>query len=129
MEIKDGLSAASFEALSKDNYVAWSVRVKTYLMAQDLWEIVEATTEPPKQEYDEAAFNAWSKKNSMALNVIQVSCGPNALSMITQISLAKIAWNTLGLEVSLSLSLSLSLSHSHTHTFKNAHAFSNKGCF
>jgi len=99
-----------------NNYVDWSVWVKTYLMAHSLWEIIEVTTEPPRQEDDEAAFNAWSKKNSMALNVIQDSCGLNALSMIRHISTAKIAWNTLGSEVSLSL-------------YKNAHACSNKGCF
>jgi hypothetical protein len=43
MEIKDGLSAAVLEVLDKDNYVAWSARVKTYLIAQDLWETIEAT--------------------------------------------------------------------------------------
>jgi hypothetical protein len=106
MEIKEGLSVAVLEVLDKDNYETWSVQVKTYLMAQDLWEIVEATTESPKQEDDNAAFKAWSNKNSMALHVIQVSCGPCALSVIRQISSAKIAWNTLaGLFLCLSLPL------------------------
>ncbi|KAE8037802.1 hypothetical protein FH972_010359 [Carpinus fangiana] len=96
MEIKDGMSAAVLDqVLDKDNYVAWSVRVKTYLRAHDLWEIVEGTTEPPTQEDDEAAFKTWCEKNSMALNAIQVSCRQDTLSMIMQISLAKIAWNTL----------------------------------
>jgi hypothetical protein len=122
MEIKDGLSAAVLEVLDKDNYVAWSAWVKTYLIAQDLWETIEATTEPPKQEDDEATFKAWSNKNSTALHVLQVSCGPDILPMIRKISSAKIAWNTLaGLSLSLSLSLSL--------TLKNAHPCSNKACF
>ena len=109
MEIKDGLSVAVLEVLDKDNYVAWSARVKTYLIAQDLWETIEATAEPPKQEDDEASFKAWSNKNSMALHVLQVSCGPDILSMIRKISSAKIVWNTLaGLSLSLSLSFSLS---------------------
>ena len=144
MEIKDALSTAVFEVLEKDNYVAWSVRVKTYLMAQDLWEIVEATTLPPKQdsskkkkqeqskqEGDEAASKAWRKKNSMALNVLQVSCGPNALSEIREISLAKSAWNILAEKYNVpkntnsGLSLSLSL---YLHV-KNAHTYSNKSCF
>jgi hypothetical protein len=108
MEMKAGLSAAVLEVLNKDNYMAWSVRVKTYLMAKDLWDTIEATSEPPKQEDDEIAFKDWCEKNSMALNMIQVSCGPDALSVIRQISSAKIAWNTLaGLSLSLSLSLSL----------------------
>ncbi|KAL0008035.1 hypothetical protein SO802_009537 [Lithocarpus litseifolius] len=49
-----------------------SVQVRTYLIAQDIWDIVEATIECPKQEDDEAAFKAWSKKNAMALHVIQI---------------------------------------------------------
>ncbi|XP_062174334.1 uncharacterized protein LOC133879675 [Alnus glutinosa] len=95
MEIKGGLSAGVLQVLDKDNYVAWSVQVKTYLMARDLWDTVEATTEPPKQEDDEAAFKAWSEKNSTALHVLKVSCGQHALAMIMEINSAKIAWNTL----------------------------------
>ncbi|XP_062175092.1 uncharacterized protein LOC133880207 [Alnus glutinosa] len=95
MEIKGGLSAAAFQVLDQDNYVAWSVQVKTYLMARDLWDIVEATTKPPKQEDDKAAFKAWSEKNSTALHVLKVSCGQYALAMIMDINSAKIAWNTL----------------------------------
>lgn len=103
MEIKGGLSAAVLQVLDKDNYVVWSVQVKTYLMAHDLWDIVEATTEPPKQEDDEATFKAWSEKNSTALHVLKLSCGQYALAMIMEINSAKIAWNTLaGLSFSLS---------------------------
>jgi hypothetical protein len=95
MEMKAGLSVAVLEVLDKHNFVTWSVQVKTYLMAKDLWDVVEAIIEPSKQEDDEVAFNAWCEKNSMALNVIQGSCGPDALSIIRQINLAKIAWDTL----------------------------------
>jgi len=121
MEVKDALSEAVLEVLEKDNYVEWSIRVQTYLMAQDLWNTVEATTEPTKQEDDEATFMAWSEKNSMALNVIQKSCRPDTLFEIREISSANVAWNTLavkynvpkktssGLSLSLSFSFSLSL--------------------
>jgi hypothetical protein len=95
MEIMDGLSATFIELLDKDNYIAWSVQVKTYLMAQDLWEIIEATTPPPRLEDGEDAFKAWSKKNSMALHVIQISCAPNTFFEIIEISSAKDAWDTL----------------------------------
>jgi hypothetical protein len=133
MEVKDALSEAVLEVLDKDNYVEWSIRVQTYLMAQDLWDTVEATTEPPKQEDDEATFMAWSEKNSMALNVIQKSCRPDTLFEIREISSANVAWNTLavkynvpkktssGLSLSLSLSLSLYicifLSKIHMHAY------------
>ncbi|XP_062174035.1 uncharacterized protein LOC133879477 isoform X2 [Alnus glutinosa] len=98
MEVKDALSEAVLEVLDKDNYVEWSIRVQTYLMAQDLWDTVEATTEPPKQEDDEATFMAWSEKNSMALNVIQKSCRPDTLFEIREISSANVAWNTLAVK-------------------------------
>jgi hypothetical protein len=89
------LSVVVRQLLEKDNYTEWSVGVKTYLMAHDLCEIIEVTTEPPKQEDDEATFKAWSKKNSTALHVIQISCGLDTFSHINEISSAKIAWDKL----------------------------------
>ncbi|BFG21042.1 hypothetical protein CerSpe_073160 [Prunus speciosa] len=86
------------EFLNKDNYEHWSALVKNYLVAQDLWEVVEATAEPPKPEEEAEAddhFKAWRKKNATALHAIQVSCGPDAFSVIKEISSAKIAWDTL----------------------------------
>ncbi|XP_059434665.1 uncharacterized protein LOC132167670 isoform X2 [Corylus avellana] len=91
----DRLAKWFLHVLEKHNYVDWSVRVRTYLMAHHLWEIIEATSHPPKQEDDEAVFKAWSKKNSMALHVIQISCGPDSLSEIIGISSAEVAWDTL----------------------------------
>ncbi|KAF5447203.1 hypothetical protein F2P56_032772 [Juglans regia] len=94
MERKTASCAAILEVLHKDNYADWSIRVKTYLMSQDVWDIVEATMEPPKQE-DGAAFKVWSKKNSMALHIIQNSCGTDTFYEIRKIVSAKIAWDTL----------------------------------
>nr|POF25472.1 hypothetical protein CFP56_46306 [Quercus suber] len=94
MEKKPALSAAVLEALNEDNYLDWSVQLKTYMMAQDLWEIVESTGEPPAPE-NEAAFKAWSKTNAMALHVIQMSCEPDTFSDIREISSARVAWDTL----------------------------------
>jgi hypothetical protein len=119
MEVKDALGAAVLEYLEgSDNYVDWSIQVQTYLVAKDLWDTIEATAKPPKQEDDEAAFKAWSDKNYMALRVIKNSCRPNTFSEIGEISYAKVAWNTLaekylpkGTSSGLSLSLSLFLSH------------------
>ncbi|KAM3685173.1 hypothetical protein ACJW31_11G098100 [Castanea mollissima] len=95
METRTASSAAVSEVLNKDNYLVWSVQVRTYLIAQDLWDIVEATDECPKQEDDEAAFKAWSKKNAMALHVIQISCSQQICLVISLITSAKIAWETL----------------------------------
>lgn len=50
-------------------------------MAQGLWDTIEATRKPHKQEDDEVAFHAWSKTDSMALHhVIHILCGNYAFS-------------------------------------------------
>ncbi|KAH7536982.1 hypothetical protein FEM48_Zijuj03G0043700 [Ziziphus jujuba var. spinosa] len=93
------------EVLDKENYVDWSVRVQTYLLAKDLWDIVESSDEPPKPEDHEnatdensdrgAEYKAWRKKNAAALHALQICCGLDAFSGIRDITSAKIAWETL----------------------------------
>ena len=95
MESRTASSAAVSEVLNVNNYLVWKVQVRTYLIAQDLWDIVKATDKCPKQEDDEAAFKAWTRKNAMALHVIQISCEPRLCFVIRRISSAKIAWDTL----------------------------------
>ena len=95
METRAASSAAVSEVLNVNNYLVWKVQVRTYLIAQDLWDIVEASDEYPKQEDDEAAFKAWTRKNALALHVIQISCEPRVCFVIRRISSAKIAWDTL----------------------------------
>ena len=94
METKHAFSAAVVEVLKQGNFLEWSVRVKTDLMAEDLWDIVEATNEPPTPE-NEAAFKAWRKMNAMALRVIQSFLRPDKFSEIMDITSARIAWETL----------------------------------
>ncbi|RXH67998.1 hypothetical protein DVH24_028145 [Malus domestica] len=81
--------------LDKNNYEEWSLLVKTYLLAKDLWDVVEATTEPPRQEDGEVEFKAWRKSNAKALHTIQISCGADTLSSIMGASTAKVAWDIL----------------------------------
>ncbi|KAB1225368.1 hypothetical protein CJ030_MR1G015692 [Morella rubra] len=91
--------AIGFEVLiDKQNYMYWSARVKTYLIAHDLWDIVAKGREPQKQEDDEAVCRVWRRKNSMALHLIQISCGQAAYSKIQKESSAKKAWDALAKE-------------------------------
>lgn len=83
-------SATVVEVLREDNYLDWSVRVKTLLMAHGLWGIVASPT--PANESD---FSGWSKTNASALHVIQSSCGPDTFSHIRLSNTAKDAWETL----------------------------------
>ena len=78
-----------------DKYKDWSLRMKTKLKREQLWDIVEGTDEPPESNNDYATFMAWSKKNDTALKVIRDSCINAMEYAITNISSAKIAWDTL----------------------------------
>ena len=69
--------------------------MKAYLMEQDLWDIVEAATEPPTPKNDEIAFKDWSRKNALALYLIREWSGSKGFPLIGKISTAKIAWDTL----------------------------------
>ena len=123
METRFASSAAVCEVLNIENYLVWSVQVRTYLRARLLWEIVEATDRRPEPENDEAASEAWTSKNAMALHVIQISSGPRMCLLISLITSAKDAWDTLAAicripqSVYYGISLSLSLSAAHAQTF------------
>ena len=94
MDTRSASSATVSELFNGGNYVVWSVQVKTYLIAQDLWDIVEGTDVQPKLEY-KASSKVWTRKNAMALHVIQTSCEPRICLLISQITPAKLAWDTL----------------------------------
>ncbi|XP_021831051.1 ankyrin repeat-containing protein ITN1-like [Prunus avium] len=85
---------AVVELLDSSNYVDWSVWVKTNLLAQDLWDVVEEDEEEEEEEADDK-FKAWREKNATALHKIQISCGREASSLIRNTSSAKRAWDTL----------------------------------
>ena len=92
METRSASSATVSELFNGGDYVVWSVQVKTYLIAQDLWDIFEETDSKPENE---AALKVWTRKNAMALHVIQTSCEPRVCLLISQITSAKLAWDTL----------------------------------
>jgi hypothetical protein len=65
------------------------------------------------------ALHAWSKNNSIALQVIKNSCELDTLFEIWEISSAKIVWNTLKkkyIRKNTSSDLSLTLMHMHAQT-------------
>ena len=74
------------------NYELWSIQVKTYLVGQDLWDVVQLD-----EHSREVEISPWRQKNASALHAIQVSCESDALSVIKDITSAKIAWNNLAL--------------------------------
>nr|XP_011468633.1 PREDICTED: uncharacterized protein LOC105349376 [Fragaria vesca subsp. vesca] len=83
------------KALDQDNYEHWSFWVRKYLLAEDLWDVVQGTSEPPELEDGEAEYMAWRKNNARALHVITIFSGQDARSCISDSEMAKDAWNTL----------------------------------
>ena len=90
METK--LALINEAVFNQDNYLDWSIRVKTCLMTQALWDFVESSDEALTLNTENAS--AWSE-NAKALHVIQMFCGSDTFSDIREISSAKIAWDTL----------------------------------
>ncbi|XP_040369853.1 uncharacterized protein LOC112185062 isoform X2 [Rosa chinensis] len=80
----------NLKALSHYNYEHWRFRVKTYLLAEDLWDLIEGKNEHPKPEDKD-----WSKRNAKALHAIHISCGDDSESSITGMKTAREAWNKL----------------------------------
>ncbi|KAL6176874.1 hypothetical protein ACLB2K_053506 [Fragaria x ananassa] len=67
------------------------------VLDRNLWDVVEANTEPPKLEDDQAGYKAWTKENAKALYAIQSSCGPEMFPFICETESAEAApgrlWN------------------------------------
>ncbi|GKV34844.1 hypothetical protein SLEP1_g43186 [Rubroshorea leprosula] len=78
------------EVLEKHNYERWSILIKHYLVAQDVWDVVDRslTTEQRNER-------VWIKKNALALHAIKISCGAKAFDLIKNIESARDAWKAL----------------------------------
>ncbi|XP_040367032.1 uncharacterized protein LOC112180383 isoform X3 [Rosa chinensis] len=81
------------EVLNQHNYKEWSSRVETYLLAEDLWDVVNM--KPPEREEREVEYEAWKTKNAKALHAIKISCGTQPFSFINETRTAKMAWEVL----------------------------------
>ena len=86
-------NAIVLEVLGQDNYEDWKSRVEIYLLAEDLWDVVNA--EPPKREEGEDQYKAWAAKNAKALHAITISCGTQLFSFIRDTRSAMLAWDKL----------------------------------
>ncbi|KAI3847506.1 hypothetical protein MKX03_029213 [Papaver bracteatum] len=84
--------------LYASNYENWKLCVQNYLIRQGLWGIIDGTESQPQipsQQAVDDKFKTWILKNSMALQVIKLSCGTEMLSYITYEDSAKAAWEKL----------------------------------
>ncbi|GKV51025.1 hypothetical protein SLEP1_g57702 [Rubroshorea leprosula] len=75
------------EVLRKENYERWSILMGHYLVAQNLWDVVQVNEMPDQGE--------WIQKNALALHSIKVSCGTEMFNRIKKMDSAKAAWDAL----------------------------------
>ncbi|GLT37739.1 hypothetical protein SLA2020_120400 [Shorea laevis] len=90
MEIVTSTSAIVSEVLKEDNYERWSILIEHYLVAHDLWDVVQSSKIPGGGNKRE-----WMKKNALALHAIGISCGREAFDQIKDKRSAKVAWDAL----------------------------------
>lgn len=87
-------SGIVLEPLTKDNYENWSCLVRNYLVGHGLWGVV--TSIPEIGARSKIEYEIWNRKNGKALHIIQLTCGPENLTHIRDLHIAKEAWNKLG---------------------------------
>ncbi|GKV36002.1 hypothetical protein SLEP1_g44188 [Rubroshorea leprosula] len=80
------------QVLAESNYEEWSMCMKNYLIAHDLWDVVEESSNV--NTADKVAAG-WRKKNAAVLHAFQISCAPVIFAHIKGVNSAKDAWGKL----------------------------------
>lgn len=83
---------ANIEKLTEDNYELWKVQMKSVLVFNDLWPYVDGTEAKPEQNAEE-----WTKKDSKALALINLSITHSQLNHVKKATTSKRAWDGLQL--------------------------------
>lgn len=106
------------EPLTKEHSEAWFECIRCYLMARDMWEVIDGTFERPQEEDENHNENyvRWKRMNAAALHAIHISCTPESFTHIRGVSEAKEAWRILKDTYNSPLSVSISTTRLvHTH--------------
>lgn len=83
-------SRSSFAKLSgSSNYQIWAIKMKSYLIVQDLWRVIEMTSSST------SAANELKSLNSKALSLIILSCEDHIIRLLDPNDLAANAWKKL----------------------------------
>ncbi|TKY70070.1 Ankyrin repeat domain-containing protein 50 [Spatholobus suberectus] len=92
------------EVLTKDNFQRWKTLMKNYLLAKNLWAVVEN---------DSTKFTSPRSRrmNAEALLIIQLSCGSKIFDDIRHFETAKEAWNHLCSHYGSELKAKLDIEH------------------
>ncbi|XP_050134484.1 uncharacterized protein LOC126610471 [Malus sylvestris] len=82
--------------LNRKNYDDWSYQIETYMLAEDLLDVLHQVR--PITENEEIS-KAWKRKDAKALYAIWNSCGDDTYSLIKRATTAKQAWDALSDEL------------------------------
>ncbi|GKV50725.1 hypothetical protein SLEP1_g57424 [Rubroshorea leprosula] len=80
------------QVLAESNYEEWSICMKNYLIAHDLWDVVEDSSNVNLADKATAGLN---KKNAEVLHAFQISCATGTFAHIKGVNSAKDAWGKL----------------------------------
>ncbi|GKV35249.1 hypothetical protein SLEP1_g43549 [Rubroshorea leprosula] len=80
--------------LKQDNYEDWRIYMENYLLAQDLWGIIESGDDTDFLSSSNDVGN-WGKKNAAALHAVHTTSSADIFAQIKEIRSAKDAWNKL----------------------------------
>ncbi|KAJ0039765.1 hypothetical protein Pint_27200 [Pistacia integerrima] len=94
-----GFSGIATEKLTEENYENWKECLKSYFIANDLWDVVCGEYKKPKES--EGNYKDWVRKNAMALHAIQISCKGDTMSKLRGNESAEYEWNLLANKVKI----------------------------
>lgn len=83
------------DKLTGKNYSTWKFKIKHWLIAKELWGLIDGSTAEPASEADEAVKAAYVKKSNQAMSIVVLSVSDDLLYLITSCVSPKAAWNAL----------------------------------
>ena len=83
------------DKLTGKKYSTWKFKIKHWLIAKELWGLIERLTTEPASKADEAVKAAYVKKPSQAMSIAVLSVSDNLLYRITSSVSPKAAWDAL----------------------------------
>ncbi|KAL5818736.1 hypothetical protein ACOSQ4_022578 [Xanthoceras sorbifolium] len=88
-----GFAGIVTQKLTEENYENWKECLKSYFIAQGLWDVITGKEAKPTESSRQ--YESWRRKNAMALHAIQVSCGADTMSKLRGSESAKFEWELL----------------------------------
>ena len=92
-----GRSGLGIEVLNQSNYKVWRTCMESYLVGEDLWDVVDGinTTSPTDEQGNADAFKRWKQLNAKMEFVLKRSISHGLFDHIMRCNSAHEIWRTL----------------------------------